>query len=210
MAIVAIGGNKGGTGKTTMAITLAVGLKGDLLDLDQQRACAAWNRIRGAVGGKALKVMEAQEPAEVDQLLAPYKDSKDMLVIDCGGFDSHANRAALAAADLVITPCKPSAPDMIALQRFQVVLGQLNRVGYVLTAGVLPQSQGIIKELGDYIKEKLPRLGMLKTIIRYRMDYQYTYEQGKTALELADGHPAKGESGHLIQEVKRLLADKRK
>lgn len=205
MSIVAIGGNKGGTSKTTMAITLAVGLKGDLLDLDQQRACVVWNKIRGAVGAKALKVMESQDPAEVEKMLAPYKKSKDVLVVDCGGFDSHANRVALAAADLIITPCKPSAPDMIALGRFQVVLGQIDRVGYVLTAGVLPQSQGIIKELGDYIKEKLPRLGMLRTIIRYRMDYQYTYEQGKTALELPDGHPAKGESGHLIQEVKKLL-----
>ncbi len=113
MRIVVLATQKGGTGKTTLACSLAVaamerGLRAGILDADPQATAQAWYRLRDAEGPDVAGV----EPAEIPAV-ATAGGRYDLLMIDTAGQASAAN-AALRAADLCIVPCRPAPADILA------------------------------------------------------------------------------------------------
>ena len=114
MRIVALATQKGGTGKTMLACSLAVaamerGLRAGILDADPQATAQAWYRLREAEGPDVAGV----EAAEIAAVAAAAGGRYDLLVIDTAGQASAAN-AALRAADLCIVPCRPAPADILA------------------------------------------------------------------------------------------------
>ena len=122
MSIILIGGEKGGTGKTTLAVNLAAlrALQGRdvlLIDTDIQASASYWAQSRDEAGiqprvaciqkfGKGLQT-------EVRDLARRYQD----LIIDAGGRDSAELRAALVVAERVYIPIQPSQFDIWTLGR---------------------------------------------------------------------------------------------
>jgi len=124
--IIALGNEKGGTGKSTTAVHLAValahaGFSTAMLDLDsRQRTSARYleNRARfAAAKGLVLPTPDHVTIAEGPEAEAQLEErltqaaAIDFLVIDTPGRDSPLTRAALARADTIITPINDSFVD---------------------------------------------------------------------------------------------------
>ncbi len=119
MRTLAVLSQKGGTGKTTVAVHLAVaawaGQRRVLLaDLDPQRSAAEWRRVRagngpGLIESKPGALFVAQQAAE--------RAGVDLMVLDtrpCGDTDT---AEAIRAADLCLVVLRPSFFDLKATQR---------------------------------------------------------------------------------------------
>ena len=140
--VVVLGNEKGGSGKSTTAMHLIIGLLHDgyrvgALDLDaRQRSLTRYleNRARFAAetglalsqptsevlarsGANAKADAEAEERGVFEQALARMSAGHDVVVIDCPGSDTHLARLAHAAADTLLTPLNDSFVDLDLLAR---------------------------------------------------------------------------------------------
>jgi chromosome partitioning protein len=111
MKTIALVAQKGGTGKTTIAISLAVeavgrGLSVVVIDLDPQASACRWSDRRGE---EAPPVIDAQ-PSRLSQALAKAAQAGvDLAIVDTPARVEQAAAEAAKAADLVLIPCKPQS-----------------------------------------------------------------------------------------------------
>jgi chromosome partitioning protein len=140
--IVLIGGEKGGVGKTTLAVNLATmraraGRDVLLVDADKQASANLWASIREEEGvtppvrcvqkrGKGLS-------ADVRDLAGRYED----VMIDAGGQNSVELRAALTIAHLAIFPIQPSLFDAATLETLAYLVTQAQGFNPELVAGIV-------------------------------------------------------------------------
>ncbi|HTA46354.1 MAG TPA: AAA family ATPase [Bryobacteraceae bacterium] len=114
--IFTVGNLKGGVGKTTLAVNLAITLAAngrDVLLIDAEGAALAFTDLRTTAKGKsgytAVALRGANIRTQVRQLTSKFAD----IVIDIGGEDATGSlRAALTVADTVLIPLKPRSFDL--------------------------------------------------------------------------------------------------
>ena len=119
MKTVALVSMKGGSGKTTAAVHIAVaaaqqGRNVALLDTDPQQSAARWGDRRAA----ALPVVLTVPPSRLAAELQRCADAgTDLAIIDTPPRAGSDNAAQVAArvADLVLLPCRPSVLDVEAV-----------------------------------------------------------------------------------------------
>lgn len=141
--VLALGNEKGGTGKTTTAMHLAVSLlklgrRVSAIDLDsRQKSFARYFENRAdfiARSGHKLAMPEfrvierskltdtrdaaAEESARLDAALAQARAESDFVVIDMPGSDTHLSRIGHQAADTLVTPMNDSFLDFDLLAKF--------------------------------------------------------------------------------------------
>lgn len=132
--IIAIGNTKGGVGKTTLAVQLAIirataGREVWLIDGDRQGTAAAAIAARSEAG-KLPGIACAQYPdgpnlrAQVQQ----QRDKWDDIIIDVGGRDSTALRAGLILADTLLVPFAPRSYDVWALDDMATLIDEARSV----------------------------------------------------------------------------------
>ena len=114
MYTIAIVGQKGGTGKSTIATHLAVCAARDgkavaLFDIDPQASAAKWSARRTAEGPPVVRAGAAQLPNLLQQA---REQGADLILIDTAGHADASSIHALQLADLVLIPCRPSAADL--------------------------------------------------------------------------------------------------
>ena len=117
MRTLAIISQKGGAGKTTLALNLAVaseqaGASAVIVDVDPQSSAAAWGDSRE---GEAPVVVSAQAARLAEVLSTAREHGAALTIIDTA---PHAQTDALnaaRAADLVLVPCRPSVLDLRAI-----------------------------------------------------------------------------------------------
>lgn len=118
MKTLAILSRKGGTGKTTLAINLAVaawkvsGRQVTLIDLDPQASAANWSDSRAE---RHPQVISAQANRLPQHLEAAGRAGTGLVVIDTAPHSETAALAAARAADLVLIPCRPAILDLRAI-----------------------------------------------------------------------------------------------
>lgn len=125
--ILLIGGEKGGTGKSTLATNLAVWLARAqkdvlLLDADRQSTAAFWATERGS--------QDDLPPVHCVQrygnLLRPLQDLRGRyteIVVDAGGRDSEELRSAMVVADKIYSPVRASQSDLWTVTHMDELLG---------------------------------------------------------------------------------------
>ena len=115
---VAVFAQKGGAGKSTLALHLAVaaGQKHRVLlvDADPQGTVQAWSRERSAV---APLVARADPGCIADVLRAANDEGIGLAILDCPPHAAPGIHALLAASDHVVVPVQPTMPDLAALER---------------------------------------------------------------------------------------------
>ena len=125
-----VGNTKGGVGKTTLALNLAIaralaGREVWLVDGDSQGSSSKAIQIRAEAGrlpGIACSEFD-KGPVLRTQLLAQRSKYQD-IIIDAGGRDSSALRAALVLADAVIVPFQPRSLDVWALDEISALVDE--------------------------------------------------------------------------------------
>jgi chromosome partitioning protein len=151
-SVIVVGNEKGGAGKSTIAIHIATallhgGAKVAVLDLDLRQQTmghffanrAAWLAANGAAApmpvehpisgaGDALaKAADAEQLARFEAAFAEVAEGADFMLIDTPGSDTAISRAAHARADLIVTPMNDSFVDFDMLGVVDPVTLELKR-----------------------------------------------------------------------------------
>lgn len=128
------GGIKGGTGKTTIAVNLAIALSLAgrdvlLVDGDDQESATDFTAIREERGGEAgagytaIQLTGGAIRTEVQKLGGRFDD----LVIDVGGRDTASQRAALTVADVALFPFVPRSFEIWTIAKLTQLLEEVLR-----------------------------------------------------------------------------------
>ena len=117
MKILAIVSRKGGAGKTTIALHLAVavealGLSVAVFDLDPQASAAIWGDRRQGVGPAVIPAQAPRLPALLEQARA---QAADLVILDTAPHADGIASDAAAQADAILIPCRPSTLDLDAI-----------------------------------------------------------------------------------------------
>lgn len=200
--VVSVINEKGGSGKTTLAVNLACKLsqEGDevlLIDADPQRSTEAFVNIRTnadlpLIFNSVTKLGDGLA-REVKSLSTKY----DSIVIDTGGRDSKEMRQALAIADIIIIPSVPSQYDVAVLDKMislydEIISGSLREeepIALIVIdkASPNPFLEKKINDLRDYINEKnLKNLHLMNSILHEREAFKNATAAGQGITEFCN------------------------
>jgi chromosome partitioning protein len=199
--VITISQQKGGTGKTTLAVHLAMAfikyhnLKVAVIDTDPQGSLGKWFMIR-----TEKKVSNENLTFKTASLWGAQYESKtlkndhDIVIIDTPPKIESDARPSIEAADLVLIPMAASHVDFwatgaiveIAKKANKKILAQINRSS---------QRSKLIDKTKDFIKSL--DLQSTETIIGNRQIYTSSMGEGKTAVE-------KQRKGKAVDEIKKL------
>ena len=200
MRTIALISQKGGAGKTTLAIALAVtseraGLASLLVDLDPQASAAQWNDLREA----ETPVVTCAPAARLTSVLTAAQDSGHpgsgtwgarIVVLDTA---PHAADAALAAArssDFVLIPCRPATADLVAI-RASIGLVRIADKPAAVVINAAPVANPITSQafaaIAGYGVKTCP------VVVHQRIEHVHAFTSGLSASESAPN--GKGASG---------------
>jgi len=199
--VITIAQQKGGTGKTTLAVHLALAfikyhnLKIAIIDTDPQGSLGQWFVIR-----EEKKLSNDNLTFKTASLWGAQYESKtlkkdhDIVIIDTPPKIESDARPSIESADLVLIPVAASQVDFwatgaiveIAKKANKKILIQINRAN---------QRSKLISKTNDFIKSL--NLSATKTIIGNRQIFASSMGEGKTAVE-------KQKKSNAVEEVKKL------
>jgi chromosome partitioning protein len=127
--IVVLAQTKGGVGKSTIAVNLAVershaGRDVLLVDADEQATASDFTALRtelvGSPGYTAVALSGAAVRTQVLQMKPKYAD----IIIDAGGRDTAGLRAALTVADVAVVPFQPRSFDIWTFDKVSALISE--------------------------------------------------------------------------------------
>ncbi|SER02494.1 chromosome partitioning protein [Faunimonas pinastri] len=195
MKSIAFVTQKGGSGKSTLCINLAIaaqeaGRSVCILEMDRQATISEWAEHRESEQPEVAQVGETQVE---DVLRRLQKCHYDYVFIDTPGVDSKGTLAAIRAADLCMIPCRPTPAD---LRAFRPTLAAIYRLEKKF-AFVLNQTPPRSYRVRD-AAEGLAVLGILPDVnIVLRNDHQ-------DAIGLGQGVTEFNPTGAAADEIRRL------
>ena len=203
LLVVTLLSQKGGTGKTTLALHLAgaacaSGFPSAVLDLDPQGSASLWSDLRAV----AAPDVAAAAPAELDGALrTAAADGLGVVFIDTAPHSEGAALSAARAADLVVVPCGISVLDVHAAAHTIELAAQARDVVAVLSQ-VPPRGQ-----LKHEVREELCRCGLcvLDCEVGHRMAYRYALQDGRLVQDFAPRSKAAFEIEALWREIRFQL-----
>jgi len=203
--VVTLTSQKGGSGKTTLACSLAVaamesGLVVALADADPQGSAAAWHERRSALLGPDVVSVS---PTAVRGTVQAVRGQYDLLLLDTAGRMAAANDA-LALADLALIPCRPTIADIEAVVLTHSVASRTART----TAFVLSQVPSRGERRAQQTEEALSALGPVASArIGMRNAYADALALGLGVTEFEPRGKAAGEVSGLWEWVSGQLEE---
>ena len=204
--IIVVANSKGGVGKSTLAVHLAVWLHEQgrnviLADCDMQHSSSDWARE----AAPQMKTVRLSSPDEILEQLPQLKHEVDFIVADGPGSNTETSRALLLRADLAIVPCKASMLEVRALAQATKALkhAQDIRKGQpkaLIVLSMVGKTYRLTQDMKDAASTL--HLRMAKTAITLKQIYADAPGQGTVVWHLgARGREAAHEMRALFREA---------
>jgi chromosome partitioning protein len=195
MKTIALVTQKGGSGKSTLCVNLAVaaqeaGASVCILEMDRQATISDWAEVRKS-DSPEVAFIEANQLEAVLTRLAEC--DYDYVFIDTPGVDSPGALAAIRAADLCIVPSRPTLPDLRAVRPTLAAIYRLKK-SFAFVLNQTPPRSYRVRDAA----EGLIALGVLSEVnVVLRNDHQ-------DALGVGQGVTEFNASGQAADEIRRL------
>jgi chromosome partitioning protein len=192
MRIITFVTQKGGAGKTTLAVNCAVAAERKkkrvlILDLDPQASSEGWFQDREAETPRLVRLDSWSLP---DAIAKARTGGFDVVMIDTPGRDEPATTAAIRAADFCIIPCRPTPVDLKATPPTVATINRLSKQAVFVLTQSPPR--------GERVREAEVGLSMLGIVCPVRIVARTAYQdahgsglgviefdpEGKAALEI--------------------------
>jgi chromosome partitioning protein len=203
--MICLANTKGGVGKSTIAVHLAVwlfdqGFKTALLDADKQRSSSEW--VSQAEEKITMRVCDSPDSClfEAKELLRTH----DFVVGDGPGGLDDLSRAMLLKSDFALLPISPSVLDLRSVKQATGILRFAQEINDGLPEGRLILNKMRTRDtISRELKEAAPGLGVVvaNTVIRDLQAYRDAAQQGTTVTRMG----RKG--GQASDEISRLFAE---
>ena len=208
--IIAVVNQKGGAGKTTIAVNLSAALAAEgkrilLIDADPQQTAQDWAAIRQTP--PPFQVIGLTKPVlhrDVPRLAADY----DYVVIDGAPRSYEVARSAIAAADMVLIPVQPSGADFWAsretvnLAKEMCTFKETQKSAFVVSRKIGRTTLG--RDIVDALAEfEIP---ILRAATMQRIIYAETLTAGTTVIEQEPHGRAADEIGAILSELRESIA----
>ena len=190
MKTISIISQKGGAGKTTLAIHLAgaatsAGLSALILDADPQATASQWFHWRG---GADPEVVDCASPTLLPRKVQQAADlGADLVIIDTPPHADIMAREACKAADLILIPCRPQAFDLSAVETTAELVKAAGKPAFVLFMGGPQRAPTTYRDARELIEGSEGVEGMAvpvaPVVLTMRAIYHHSRAQGKTAME---------------------------
>jgi chromosome partitioning protein len=205
MKTIALIAQKGGTGKTTLALSLAVAAEQAgkvvvIIDLDPQATACNWGDRRKL---DTPVVVDAQ-PARLARALEKAAESGvDLAIIDTPARSEQAALAAAKAADLVIIPCRPQIYDMETIPNSREIVTLAGDKPAVVLLNAVPSRPARQQEAAAAVKA----LGMAvaPVMLGSRAAFGDSAALGRSVLEYEPSSKAADENRQIYKYTMMLL-----
>lgn len=189
MKTVALISRKGGSGKTTLAVALAVaheqaGGVAVVVDLDPQGSARTWSELRH----QEPPIVASARPQTLDRVLRVARSAGTTLaIVDTGPREGGGTREAARQSDFVLIPSRPAAYDLATVpDTLAAITPDDTPAAIVLTC--CPPRGPLPMQAAEYIREIGATLAPV-TVVQ-RVAHVYAGIVGRTAMETAPDTPA--------------------
>lgn len=205
MPIIALVGNKGGAGKTTLSLNLATFLARQssavLVDADPQGSTLQWRAF--SENKKTVAVYEADDELEgqVNGLMQEY----NYVVVDCPpSVHAPQTTAVLELTDIALIPVQPSPVDLWATVYIEEAVEKARNKNTMLKAFLVINQMESRTTLSKLVREALLEIGLpvTNTALRRRAIYRNSVLEGKSVFDMGRrGRDAVHELEQLVREI---------
>jgi chromosome partitioning protein len=210
--VTTIGNTKGGVGKTTLAVNLAIGLsrRGEdvlLIDGDKQATALAFTEIRSTRHPEAPSYTAvALQGAQIRTQMRSLERRYEHIVIDAGGQDTESLRAALMVSDLVIIPTAPRSFDLWGVDHTRDLIEQARVVHDLRALAVLngADANGSDNQSSLDLLAAVAGIEVFPHVIGRRKAFSKAADEGLSVLEYMDANNRPG-SLAAREDLNRLL-----
>ncbi len=206
--IISLLNQKGGVGKTTLALHLAAALaergsRVQLVDADPQGSALDWSVMRG---GEAPFGVVALPRATIHREVPRFLENHDHVVIDGPPRVYEVARSAILASDLVLIPVQPSPYDVWAAKEIIDLLQDASSFKENLKSAFVINRKIVNTAIGRDIGEALSSYPVpaLASQVCQRVAFAESAAQGQTVLETEPKGAAAAEVRALIKEILAL------
>lgn len=214
MKTISVLSRKGGSGKTTVSVSLAVaaqqaGLRTVLADVDPIRSAAVVLARREDAASLLLETSAAKLRAVQ---AACRRGGCDLLVVDTPPAPESDVLKAIEIADLCVAVARPSALDIAAVAETAHLIARRGRPGLIVLNQCPPPRNGVEAALTRAAVEQLEFTGLsvAKAKLRSRVAHQHAAGQSRGVTEWSPASEAAADVLRLLAEVsERLLPGER-
>lgn len=182
MQTIAVVSQKGGAGKTTLAVHLATEAARSrvalILDTDPQATASRWAAWRG---GREPEVIDCGAPSLLAGKLAKAAElGAELAVIDTPPHADAMARQAARLADLILIPCRPRAFDLAALEATAELVKSSHKPAFVVFNAGPPRGRLIYRDATELITEGFG-LRIAPVVLPERAAFHHSAAAGGTA-----------------------------
>jgi chromosome partitioning protein len=205
MHTIAILSLKGGTGKTTLTLHLAVaaeraGQRAVVIDLDPQASAAGWKDSRPGETPVVVPVPSSRLPQALE---AARAGGAGLALIDTAPHATDAALAAAEAADLVLIPCRPGILDLRAIGMTARAIKIAGKPAYVVLNAMPPRAPNVLADAIAAVA--IHGLQVAPFTMQQRAAYAHALTAGQSAQEYDPMGKAAEEFSQLYAWVRRQL-----
>ena len=207
IGVIAVANQKGGVGKTTLAMNMAAGLtrRGSciVVDADPQRSATMWIELSDSLREFPARVVPAED--EIKKQIIQLQTEFDYIVIDCPPeIKSDSTISAIEISQILLIPLLPSPMDLWASTRIEELIKRVQRVNPTISAFVVLNQIEPRSAMSRGMDGALQEIDI--PVLRHRLSRRASYRtaalEGCSVYDLGfRGRVASEEIDNIIDEV---------